>query len=367
METINKHIGIDVSKTYLDIQIGSDISMRIKNERDSILNFVKEQSLGRESHVVMESTGGYQTEAFRLLHDAGVRVSVVMPTKIKHFAKSIGAKAKTDKLDAKIIQEYCAKLNPEATVPMSAERGELVSIHKRRLQLVEMVTMEKNRAKSAGYTHRESIVRTIKLLKAEIKAVSQELEGKKVLDAEIAEKSAILESAPGVGKVTANALCLLLPEIGTISGKKIAALVGLAPYDNSSGKKVGKRSIFGGRKEVRCAMYMATMSAIIHNKKIRKMYLRLRKAGKPKMVALTACMRKFLVCLNASVKAKKTWNDTIKKNQSKKTVPAPSANPESSAILPESCEAYRCSAEKQQRREYQDAIDHIDTTQGGIA
>lgn len=363
------YIGIDVSKKYLDIKIGrSGKALRITNEKGSVIKLVKEQELGAEHHVVMESTGGYERLAYKLLHSKGVKVSVVNPSRIKNFGKSLGRVAKTDKLDAGMMQEFGERMEPAVSIPVSEKMEELISLHKRRLQLIGMRTMEKNRLSFCSKMQVTSVGKTIKFLTAEIKKIDKELERQKGLDKELSDKSSILEGVPGVGKITATALVLLLPELGTISKREIASLVGLAPYNNSSGGREGQRSIKGGRKDVRCAIYMAALSAIRYNKKIKTVYIRLCKAGKPKMVALTACMRKLLVCLNACLKAKAPWNDSCKNVDNNKKVEESAAkideNKMESATLAESCETYSCSAEKQQRTGYQDALDRLDPTQG---
>ena len=223
----------------------------------------------------------------------------------------LGQLAKTDPIDARNIAEFGFKIEPPPQKMVTAARQKLAALVTRRYQLVTIITMEKNRAATAPEPIDAHIARHLDWLTQELadldEAINQSLEA----DDNWQKEAAVLESTPGVGKVTVFTLLADLPELGKLNRQKIAALVGVAPYNRDSGSKRGKRRIFGGRASIRRVLYMATLSASRHNPVIRDFYQRLLAAGKPKKVALTACMRKLLTILNAMMRTGKPWDSSI--------------------------------------------------------
>jgi transposase len=260
----------------------------------------------------MESTGGYERLVSKTLQSVGTKVAVMNPWQTSNFGKSLGLRAKTDVIDAGVLAKFAEVVNPSPTRILSDEEFELKQLVLRRTQLVEQKVQEKNRLEHASPLIQKSIEKMIKMLRAEIKQIGLKIEKLIAKNKVVSAKAEALRSAKGVGLISAYTFCLLLPEIGKLNRKQIAALVGVAPYNKDSGNKSGQRSIAGGRSEVRPVLYMATLTAIRSNTKIKNYYKKLVTKGKKKKVALVACMRKFLVCLNAMLKANQTWNDKAK-------------------------------------------------------
>jgi transposase len=224
------------------------------------------------------------------------------------FAKASGRLAKTDRLDAQLLAQFGAALQPAATPLPSAASQTLAALVDRRRQVVAMRTMESNRRLSASQTVQAHLDQHLAWLDAAIAALEQEISDFIQQNPAWAEQDGILQSVPGVGQVTARTLLADLPELGTIDRKKIAALVGVAPFNHDSGRVRGKRCIQGGRYAVRSVLYMATLSATRYNPLIRTFYEHLLAAGKAKKVAIIACMRKLLTILNAMLRDKQAWN-----------------------------------------------------------
>lgn len=305
------YVGIDVSKAGLDVKSTTwDKPERYANSKGGISNLVKR--LDGAVLVVMEATGGYERTVAKALHESGVKTAVMNPRRTHHFAKTMGKKAKTDKIDAVLLSEFAEKIQPEPTKVLTDEEFELRQLIIRRIQLMNQKTQEKNRLDHATAIIAKSIRYMIKRLKAQIKDITKQIEGHITKDASLSERAKLLQSAQGVGEITAYSLCALLPELGQLNRKEIAALVGVAPFNRDSGNESKIRSIHGGRKEIRTALYMATLTAIRCNTKIKAFFIKLLAKGKKKKVALVACMRKFLVCLNAMVKTKELWHQPIK-------------------------------------------------------
>jgi transposase len=259
--------------------------------------------------VVMEATGGYERLISKSLQSSGIKVSVMNPWQTHNFAKSLGKRAKTDKIDARMLAKYAEVINPSPTVVLSDKDYALRQLVLRRTQLVKQRTQEKNRLQQSSPLVAKSIRKMIKLIKGEIKGIEAQIKTSVASDSELSVKAETLQSAKGVGLVSAYSLCTMLPELGHLNRRQIAALVGVAPFNRDSGDKSGQRSIVGGRADIRTVLYMATLSATRSNKKIKPYYQKLLKQGKKKKVALVACMRKLLVCLNAMLKNKESWQD----------------------------------------------------------
>lgn len=303
------YVGIDIAKAHVDVkgQTWSDVE-RYLNEKRQIKKLVKRLNTEDTTLVVMESTGGYERELAKALDDAAIKVAVVNPWRTRNFAKSLGLRAKTDPIDTGVILRFAETIKPEPTKVLTDQEYELRQLLIRRIQMIKQKTQEKNRLEHACPLVKKSILSVIRSLNTHIKAITKQIDKLIKKDSSMAQTADLLQSAKGVGQIVAYSLIALLPELGQLNRKAIAALVGVAPYNRDSGNHSGQRSIIGGRSEIRSVLYMATLTAIRCNSKIRIFYRTLLSRGKKKKVALVACMRKFLVCLNAMVKTNKPWN-----------------------------------------------------------
>jgi len=307
------YIGIDVSKGKLDVGCTTWESVeQYTNSSKGVAKLLKRISTATPELVVMESTGGYERLVSKALVGSGIRVAVMNPWQTHNFAKSLGLRAKTDVIDASMLAKFAEVVKPRASEIMSDQEFALKQLVLRRSQLVCQKTQEMNRLEHASPIVAKSIRKMIRSLRLEIKHITKNIELFLAKNEIMTKRAQALQSAKGVGLITAYSLCTLLPERGTLNRKQIAALVGVAPFNHDSGNKTGQRSISGGRPEVRSALYMATLTATRSNPKIKAFYKKLVSRGKKKKVALVACMRKFLVCLNAMLKAEQTWNDRPK-------------------------------------------------------
>jgi transposase len=257
--------------------------------------------------IVIEATGGYETAAASTLASAGLPVVIVNPRQVRDFAKASGSFAKTDRLDARLLAMFGERIMPPLRKLADAAQRDLADVLDRRSQLVAMRAQEKARLASVTAVARKNIQQHIVWLDKCIAKLEDDLEGRLRKSPVWCEKAEWLNSAPGVGPVTTFTLLARLPELGELNRQAISALVGLAPFNDDSGKRRGARYIRGGRADVRCALYMATLSAIKHNQPIKAMYARLTAAGKPFKLAITACMRKLLTILNAMLKKNQSW------------------------------------------------------------
>lgn len=308
MQTPEVFIGIDVSKAHLDIASHpGEESWRVANDPEGVAALLQRLQDLAPPLIVLESTGGYERLAARSLGTAGLSVAVVNPRQVRYHARSLGRLAKTDRLDAALIAHFAARIRPQPRPLPDEAQEQLHALMARRQQLVEMRTQEKNRLDTALDSVREWIEEHIAQLDAQIAEVERELHERIQRSAAHQEARKVLESFKGVGPVTAMTLLIDLPELGKLDRKQIAALVGVAPLNNDSGRKRGQRTTWGGRGRVRSTLYMAAMSAIRHNPVIREMYERLIGAGKPRMVAMVACMHKILTILNAMMKNGTYW------------------------------------------------------------
>ena len=263
--------------------------------------------------VVLEATGGYERNVVAALAAADVPVVVVNPRQVRDFAKATGRLAKTDAIDARVLAEFGAKVQPERRSLPTPEQGELRALLTRADQVQQMLIAEKTRLLQAlgqrdRHPLRKKIKRHIAFLERELHELDVDLDDQLRQSPVWREQDDLLQSVPGIGSKTARTMLGHLPELGTVSAAEISKLAGLAPLNRDSGTMRGKRRIGGGRGRVRAALYMATLTAIRCNPVIRAQYARLVAAGKPKMVALVACMRKLLVILNAMLKTKTRWH-----------------------------------------------------------
>lgn len=301
-------IGIDVSKHQLDVAV------RPRGERWTVANapealgaILKRLRALQPTLIVLEATGGLEAAAVAELAYAGLPVAVVNPKRVREFARASGQLAKTDQLDAEVLAHFAEAIRPPVRPLPSAESDQLAALVTRRRQILDMLTAERNRQHTVPGWLRERIAEHVAWLEAEVRGLDEELRQFIDQNPTWQAKDDLLQSAPGVGPVTAMTLVAELPELGQLDRQEIAALVGVAPMNRDSGKKRGKRRTQGGRAHVRSVLYMAALSASRCNPIIRAFYERLLQRGKEQKVALTACMRKLLVILNAMVKNQAPW------------------------------------------------------------
>jgi transposase len=301
-------VGVDVSKGTLDVaERPGGKRWTEANDEAGCAKAVQIIARLKPTLVVMEATGGYQAPLAAELADAGIPVAVVNPRQVRDFAKSTGALAKTDALDAHILAHFAEAIRPTPRPLPDADQQCLKALMARRRQIVEMITAENNRLAVSNKSVRPRIKTHLDWLHHELKRLDRELD-KWIRNSPIwKEKEELLQSAPGVGHVVSRTLLSELPELGTMNRKEIAALAGVAPFNQDSGKGKGRRCIWGGRAAVRSALYMAALVASRHNPVIKVFYQRLLKAGKAKKVALTACMRKLLTILNTMLRDGRPW------------------------------------------------------------
>jgi transposase len=297
------YIGIDVSKESLDVFISADQQyLQFKNNGAGIKKLLKKMQSFAEPLIVMESTGGYEKPLAQALAKAHHAVAVVNPRQIRDFAKSLGKLAKTDRIDAYVIALFAEKIEPKANVICNESQEKLAAYNARRRQLIEMIGMEKNRLDKASPEMKKSIKHIIKILERELEKMKVSIESSIQDDPDYVHRHKLLQSIKGVGAVVSAALIADLPELGRLNARQISALAGLAPMNHDSGQLRGRRAIRGGRASVRCILYMSALVAIRHNAIIKSFYQRLIASGKKKKTAITACMHKLLIIMNAMIK-----------------------------------------------------------------
>lgn len=306
------YFGIDVSKDHLDVASHPDgAAFRLRNTPEGIATLVEHIQPTDPVVVILEATGGYERAAALALAAAKIPVRIIEPSRARHFARSIGQHTKTDAIDARVLARFAegAKVQPRA-LP-DEKTLEIQALLDRRAQLIQMQTAERNRLRLAPAKLRRGIESHIRYLGGEIDQLDESIHEQIKSDPQWEARADLLTSIPGVGETTARALIGHLPELGTLTGKQIAALAGLAPRARDSGKLKGTRTIFGGRRVVRTALYMASISASRYNAPLKAFYARLRASGKPAKVALTAVARKLLTIANAILRTKTPWTPTM--------------------------------------------------------
>jgi transposase len=302
------YVGIDVAKAHLDVAFGSTAAPeRIAYSAEALQTLLSRLQALPAVQVLVEATGGLETQLLAELWAAHIAVTRLNPQRVREFAKASGRLAKTDRLDARLLAQFGAALQPGSTPLPDADGQLLAALVTRRRQLVDMRTMESNRRLSAPPALHARIDQHLAWLDAEIAALDQEISDFMRQTPVWAAKEAVLQSAPGVGPITACTLLAQVPELGTLDRKQIAALVGVAPFNRDSGRLRGQRRIQGGRAAVRSVLYMATLTATRCNPTIKTFYDRLLAAGKDKKLALVACMRKLLIMLNAMLRDNQVW------------------------------------------------------------
>jgi transposase len=310
MNAQDNWVGIDVAKQSLEVCVlPAGRRLAESNDRDGVGRLLEALPPIGECLIVVEATGGYQRLVVAELIAAGHRTAVVNPRQVRDFARGLGLLAKTDRLDAEVIARFGQQASPRVVQPASPESERLQELVARRRQLVELRAAETCRLDTASTKAVIKSVRTvIEQLGKLVRKIEKELADLVDSDDQLQCRSRTLQSAPGIGLVTATTLVVDLPELGRLKGNQISALVGVAPFNRDSGKFHGRRSIWGGRASVRSALYMATLTARRCNPVIRAFAERLSAAGKPFKVVMVACMRKLLVILNALLKNNVAWN-----------------------------------------------------------
>jgi transposase len=311
--SITSFIGIDVSKKSLDVALLPEgKSFTLPNDAEGLAQLLRNLPQPRTCLIVVEATGGYQRRLVAETTAARHLVAVVNPRQVRDFARSLGILAKTDKIDAHVIARFAQTVRPRTVEKTPQKQAELAELVTRRRQLIDLRTAETNRMETiSSQAVQKSIRQVLDLLGKQIERVEKQIVELLESDDDWKHKADIVDSAPGVGPVTAATLVAELPELGTLNRQEIAALAGLAPFNRDSGRFRGKRAIWGGRAPIRSTLYMATLAARRCNPVIRKFAQRLEAEGKLFKVVMTACMRKLLVILNTMVKNNTLWNHNL--------------------------------------------------------
>jgi transposase len=310
MSEITKFVGIDVSKSTLDVYVLPEGKhWQVSNDEVGCAQLIERlKPLGEAVLVVMEATNVFWRMAAAALAGAGLACAVVNPRQVRDFARAMGQLAKTDALDAEVLALFAQHIKPPVRALPSAQCQVAAELLARRAQLMGIRVAEQNRLVTASAKKvRKDIEATIAFLDKRLAALDREIDSWLQSTPIDQSRANLLQSFCGVGQNTARSLLILLPELGTLSGKQISALAGVAPFAKDSGKKSGQRHIRGGRAAVRAALYMPAITAMQHNPVIRELYQRLIRSGKHHYVAITACMRKILVILNAMLKSNQPW------------------------------------------------------------
>jgi transposase len=307
-------VGIDVSKDVLDVALReagtAQTTLQVSRDEKGLRELVAQLAERKTKLVVLEATGGLERDVVAVLAAAGLRVAVVKPRCVRDFARSLGKLAKTDGLDAAVLAHYAEAVEPAAKPIPDALTRTVEALLTRRRQIVQQLVSERNRRSGLllqrltgpGKRVMDSLERSIKWLERELASLEKDLDDTIKRSDIWREKDDLLRSVKGVGSTTARTLLGYVPELGTLNRREIAALIGVAPFNQDSGKRTGKRSIWGGRGEVRAVLYMAAVAASRWNQDLREFYERLLAKGKLKKVALTAVMRKLLIRLNAMMR-----------------------------------------------------------------
>jgi len=309
MKRESPSVGIDVSKATLDLCLyPSGKNWQVEHSPAGMSALAEELVALEPAVVVVEATGGLEVSLAVALGSVGLPVAVVNPRHVRDFARATGRLAKTDKLDAQVLAQFGAMVQPPVRPLPEAARRELRGLVTRRQQLLVMITAEKNRMRrtTPGIRHRIEV--NVQWLQGQLKELDRDQEDFLRTSPLWQEEAKLLRSVPGVGPIVTATLIARLPELGSLNRKEVAALVGVAPFNRDSGTLRGKRTVWGGRGPLRTALYMATLVATRYNPVLRDFYHRLCAAGKPKKVALTACLRKLLVILNSMLKHRRSWN-----------------------------------------------------------
>jgi transposase len=314
MSSVPRFIGIDVSKQQLDVHVRPDERRyQFAYDQAGLNNLIEELHRLKPELIVLEATGGYEHQLVAELVNNQLPVAVVNPRWVRNFARASGQLAKTDAIDGAVLSEFAEKMRPQPRPIADDELNELRALIVRRRQLVDMIVAEKNRQEKAPKRIARHIQTHIDWLQKRLAEVDDDLRRHIESSPIWKAKDDLLQSTPGIGPACSMTLLASLPELGSLSRHQIAALVGVAPFNKDSGKSRGRRTTQGGRANVRCVLFMSTLAAIRFNPVIARFYRRLLAAGKTKMVAMVACMRKLLTILNAMLKSGTPWNSDYEK------------------------------------------------------
>jgi transposase len=296
------YVGLDVAKLSLELYL-KNRSYSLTNDPQGHAKLIELLRPHPDAHVCCEATGGYEQTVAEALHKAGVPVSIIEAGRVRHFAHAQGKRAKTDPIDAAVLSDYGRALEPKASPAPAAQVQELADVLQRRRQIIQLLAIERNHTEHYRDKFRLKQAQELaKFLEKQIAQCDKALAALIAKDAGLSHKAQRLQAIPGVGPVTAATMVAEMPELGQVNHREIAALAGVAPYNNQSGNQQNVRRIGGGRKAVRTALYMAALSAVRHDQILRNLYKRLLQAGKKPIVALVACMRKLIILMNRLLK-----------------------------------------------------------------
>src|ERR1700733_13272187 len=304
-----RYVGVDVSKDRLDVHVLPEgAAFAVARDGKGLAELVERLSALQPQRIAVEATGGFETIVAAALAGASLPLVIVNPAQVRHFAQALGRRAKTDPIDASMIARFVEATKPDLH-PLADEAAQLLAdLVARRRQIIEMIVAERNRERRVHFKRiHKSIVRLIAALEKELSEIDAEIDASVRGSPAWREKEDLFASVPGVGPITARALIAELPELGTLDGKRIASLAGLAPFTRQSGQWKGKAMIAGGRKSVRSALFLASLPACRHNPVLKAFRQRLIDAGKPKMLVAIAAARKLLTILNAILRDKQPW------------------------------------------------------------
>lgn len=307
MSTEPVYVGMDVSKAVIDICATTGETWHVANDDAAMDELCRRVAELQPALVVLEATGGYELRVAGALAAADLPVAVVNPRQVRHYARSVGRLAKTDRIDAAILARFAAAVRPEARPLPDAETRAIEGLVARRRQLVGMITAEENRLKTAPAITRRDLKDHLAFMRRRLAKLNAAIDDRVRRSPVWRAKDDLLQSVPGIGDTTSRTLIVLLPELGHLRKKQIAALVGVAPMNQDSGTLRGRRRVLGGRARVRSALYMAALVGTQRNPTLKAFYRRLRDAGKPAKLALVACMHKLLTIVNAMMRDGRHW------------------------------------------------------------
>ncbi len=306
------YVGVDVAKNSLDVAVSSSKEVcQFANDPEGVTNAVQYIAGLKPAGIIIEATGNLEMPLAAALQVGRLPVAVVNPRQVRDFARAIGALAKTDSIDARMLALFGIRVQPEIRPLPDQKARDMRSLLTRRRQLIEMLTAEHNRLFHSSNDIRPSIKTHIKWLEEALSDINNDLDRRIRLSPSWLKKDNLLKSVPGIGKVVSSSLLIELPELGMLNRRKIAALVGVAPFNRDSGTMRGRRTVWGGRAKLRAVLYMAALVASRCNPIIAAFYQRLLEAGKAKKVALVACMRKLITILNAMIRTMTAWQPEI--------------------------------------------------------
>ena len=304
------NVGIDVAQRRLDVAVHpTGAAWTVRRTRGGLHRLRDRLAALQPTRVVLEASGGYERAVVTALAD--LPVVVVNPRQVRDFARAHGTLAKTDQLDARVLARFAAEVRPPRRPPLSKAERRLQTLARRRPQLVTARVTEQQQRRHLAPDELAGSDALLAVLTRLIQQADRALAAVVQAEPTLRRRAVWLQSIPGIGPVTAATLLAELPELGTCSRQQVAALVGVAPFNRDSGAWRGRRRIWGGRARVRAVLYMAALTAVRSNPRLRACYQRLLAAGKPPKVALTACMRKLLVICNALCKDQTSWDSTM--------------------------------------------------------